>query len=143
MTRSYDGGVIRRLLLLVVIAAAGAAGAYAWLETRATVGGLPPIQQEDPDPGSPPIVWVSGTLTGVDDSSLEVREGRGPTVEIQRFAEGATRFYQPAAGEWRRVAEGRVDRIPAGRSVCVEALLDGQRLLGLRVFLETRCAPVP
>jgi hypothetical protein len=143
LTRSYDGGVIRRLLLVVVIAAAGGAGAYLWLEGRATVGDLPPIRQEDPDPGSPPIVWVSGTLTELRPTTLEIREGDGPTVEVQRFAEGATRFFQPAAGDWRRVPEDRVDDIPEGRRVCVEALLDGQRLLGLRVFLETRCAPVP
>jgi hypothetical protein len=134
--------VVRRLFAVIVIAAAGAAGAYVWLDTR-TSEEFPPIQQEDPAPGSPPVVWVSGTLAEIVPESIEVREGDGPTVRIQRFAEGATRFFLPAHGEWRPLGDRAVARIGPGREVCVEVLLDDQRMLGLRVFLDTRCAPVP
>lgn len=135
--------MIRRLLLVLLIAAAGAGGAYLWLDARATVGGLPRIDREDPAPGSPPLVWVAGSLIEISASSLEVREGGGPTVRIRRFAEGATRFFQPVPGEWRRLDDAQVEGIEPGRAVCIEALLDGQRLLALRVFLDARCAPVP
>lgn len=129
---------------MLVIAAAGAAGAYAWMEARADPArDLPRIEQDDPAPGSPPVVWVSGTLAEIAPDRIEVREGDGPTVAVQRFAGGATRFFVPAVGAWRPLGDRAVARLRPGREVCVEALLDEQRLLGLRVFVDTRCAPVP
>ena len=135
--------MILRLLLVLAIAAVGAAGAYAWLERRPTGDDLPPIRQEDPEPGSPPVVWISGTVDAIASDRLEIREGEGPTVTVHRFAEDATRFFVPSPGRWRAVRSPAVESIRPGRPACVEALLDGDRLLGLRVLLDTRCAPVP
>jgi hypothetical protein len=90
-------------------------------------------------PGEPPHIWVAGTLTDVTDSHIDVREGSGQTVEMQRLAAGTTSFYRIDGGHWARLSPQA--QVAAGQAACTEALLDGTNVLALRVFLGAGCGP--
>ncbi|HEY1331369.1 MAG TPA: hypothetical protein VGH10_07845 [Actinomycetota bacterium] len=70
---------------------------------------------------------------------IRVRETAGPEVATTRLAEGATTFYEAAAGAWQRL-DSRAS-VRTGGPVCVETLMDGSNLLALRVFLGATCGP--
>ncbi len=136
--------MVGRILLMAVAFAAGAFVALNWLDSEEpeVTGATPRVEQRDPAPGDPPVVWVSGTLTAVTDARLEVQEGEGPTIRMERFAAGATSFQRLRGGRWRELPEARAEE-QVGSPVCVEALHDEGDFLALRVFLDTTCSPRP
>lgn len=131
-----------RGLLLLALGAAGAVAADRLLirQTEPT-GGSPPISRTEPRPGDPPLVWVDGSLEEVGDSQLLLREGEGPTITVERFAGDATRFFRPDGDGWRQLAEDELVAIVTGEDACIEAVVDGEAFLAIRVFLERLCAP--
>jgi hypothetical protein len=135
------------MLRAIVLIALGAAAAVAFdrlvLAPASSVTEGPPVATTDPAPGSPPLVWVEGTLVELTPGSLTVRDGEGPAVELDRAAAGATRFFLLDGPDWATVPDEEVDGMAAGQGVCVEALMDGRTLLALRVFLGAGCAPAP
>lgn len=109
---------------------------------RVSAGGAPPAPPTSlvsPRPGQPPTVWIAGTLSAVGPQRIEVREGSGPTVTVQRLAEGATGFFEVRGGAWALLP--RAAAVPPGGAACVEALMAGPALLALRVFLGAGCGP--
>jgi hypothetical protein len=105
---------------------------------------LPSVIQNEPGPGDPPVVWIAGTLEVLDQGHLAVREGgggEGPRIRLERLAEGATDFYRLDGQVWRELSPEEVDLLQAGERACVEALLDGETFLALRVFLDSSCGP--
>ncbi len=136
--------MIGRILVVALAFGAGVLATRTWLDTREASGSgdVPRVEQNDPGRGDPPVVWVSGTVTAITETRLDVREGEGPTVRMTRFAAGATSFHRLRGGEWREVPTEEVGS-PVGRRVCVEALLDDGDVLALRVFLGAACSPRP
>jgi hypothetical protein len=129
-------------ILLLAIGAAGAIAAQRLLITEVQpLSSTPPIERTEPNPGDPPLVWIGGSLEDVGESQIVLREGEGPSVTIERFSGSATRFLQPAEGDWRELAPEEITAIPSGKDACVEALVDGETFLAIRVFLERTCAP--
>jgi hypothetical protein len=132
---------------MLVLIALGAAAALAIdrlaVNPSPAVEEPPPVARSEPDPGSPPLVWLDGTLETVDDGSLGVREGQGPTVNLERAAAGGTRFFRLDGESWALLSEDDAAVVDPGQRVCVEALLDGRNLLALRVYLGAGCAPAP
>jgi hypothetical protein len=104
--------------------------------------GAPAIERTQPGPDDPPLVWVGGSLEEVGESQLLLQDGDGPQVTIERFSGEATRFYRPEAGDWRELSTDEIASIGTGNEACIEALLDGETLLAIRVFLDRTCAPV-
>jgi hypothetical protein len=105
---------------------------------------LPSVIQNEPGAGDPPVVWVAGTLEVLDQGHLAIREGsggEGPRIRLERLAEGATDFYRLDGEVWRELSPEEVDQFQVGERACVEALLDGQTFLALRVFLDASCGP--
>lgn len=134
---------MRRLLLVVLLVGGGAAAGYLWRDARAPtppLGGVPVVQQNHPDPGSPPVLWVSGTIQEIDRDAITIQEGAGPTLDLTRFAGGATRFHRLGPGGWLRIPPSEADA-SAGQDACIEALMDEGELLAIRVFLEATCSP--
>jgi hypothetical protein len=136
-----------RVLLIFALGGAVALGAqYALREQDAIQA---PRSQQEPTistnlPGSPtdpPVVWLEGVIEELDASSLALREGEGPTIDIRRFEEGATDFLRLVNGTWREVPDGEVEGVAAGGQACVETLLDGRTFFALRIFLGARCGP--
>lgn len=138
--------MIRRVLLAALLVAAGGALGYMWRDTRGPVGlggAIPFVRESSPGPGDPPVVWLAGRIQEVTAERVVLQEGGGgPTIELRRFAAGATRVHRLAGDEWRKVDPGELDRSRGG-SACVEALLDEGELLAVRVFLRSTCAPRP
>ena len=134
---------MRRWASYVVSAAAVLVLAAACGETPPTPREtVPPASPNEPGPGDPPVVWLSGTLEDVQEGRLALREGgRGPRVELQRLAQGATAFYLLRDGSWEELAPEEVELLEVGQRVCVEALLDESAFLALRVFLGAGCGP--
>jgi hypothetical protein len=134
-----------RLLSAVVLIAIGAAGAIAVdrlvLEPAPAASDTPPVTGSRPAPGSPPLVWLEGTMEEVSEGSLSVREGQGAVVQLERAVAGATRVFRLEDQEWAVLTDQEAAGVEAGQHVCVEALLDGGTLLALRVFLEAGCGP--
>jgi hypothetical protein len=131
-------------LLLIAIGAGGALAADRYLidEVRPVSGsGSPPIERTTQEPGDPPLIWIGGTLEEIGDSQMTLREGDGPEVLLERFAGDATRFFRPDGDEWRPLDGAEVSAIDNGELACVEALVDDQNFLAIRVFLERDCAP--
>lgn len=128
-----------------VLIALGAAGAIAvdrlLLEPSTTASGEAPVTGSEPAPGSPPLVWLEGTMEEASEGSLSLREGQGAVVELERAAAGATRVYTLEGEEWILLSEQEAVGVETDRRVCVEALLDGGDLLALRVFLDAGCGP--
>jgi hypothetical protein len=105
---------------------------------------LPPIPSSSGGslgPNQPPIVWVGGELTEVNDDRIELKEAFGSEVTLRRLGGNATSFFHVREGTWQR-ADPRTDA-KAGTKACVETLMDGQTLLALRVFLGAECGPTP
>jgi hypothetical protein len=135
---------VRALLLLAL--GAGAAVAVDRLvleETSSTDQVPPPVSGSQPGPGDPPVVWLDGTLERITESELVVRVGRGPRIEVERFAAGATRFLRLGEGGWVELPAEEVDAVQSGGRACLETLLDGRTFLAIRVFLSTGCGPAP
>jgi len=90
-------------------------------------------------PSEPPVIWLGGVLATVRADHLELREGSGSLVRLQRLAGQATSFYRVAGSSWQRQADEAP--VPAGIDACVETLLDGTTFVALRVFLGAGCGP--
>ena len=133
----------RAILLIAVAAAAAVAVDRLVLDPSPTVSGAPGVARSDPAPGSPPLVWLDGTMERIDESSLAIREGEGSRVDLERGAAGGTRFFRLDGETWGVLSEEEAATVDAGQPVCVEALLDGRNLLALRVFLGAGCGPAP
>jgi hypothetical protein len=103
---------------------------------------LPAVEQSEPGPGEPPVLWLGGVLEEISDTQLAVREGEGPRLVLERFAGGATTFFQAEGGTWRPLSEEEAGLLEVGQRVCVEAILDEGAFLALRVFLGSGCGPV-
>jgi hypothetical protein len=135
--------VVRALVLIAL----GAGGAVAVdrlvLTSEPPATGGAAVARSDPAPGSPPLVWLGGTLEEIGDGSLSVREGEGARVELERASAGGTRFYRLDGEDWAVLTDRDAAAVEAGQTVCVEALLDGRNLLALRVFLGAGCVPAP
>lgn len=141
--RGHNGVVtwVRALLLIALGAAAAVSADRLILRPAVSSEGIPPVAETEPGPGDPPVVWVDGTLESISDSALAVREGRGPRIQVERFAAGATKFLRQESGAWRELSTEEAAGLEAGQQACVEALLDGQTFLALRVFLGAGCGP--
>lgn len=129
--------------MVVVLVGGGAGAGYLWRDARGPtvpVDGVPVVRQNNPDPGSPPILWVSGTIQEISRDRITIQEGSGPTLDLARFAGGATRFHRLSSGGWLRIPPA-VASAAAGEEACIEALLDEGELLAIRVFLEAACSP--
>ena len=132
-----------RLVLGLLLLAAGAAGgvvADRMLAEPAVGSGATDIPENEPRPGDPPLVWLDGELQTVGDTELVVQDGDAAPIEVQRFAGTATRFYRVTGGEWEELADPTT--VEPGGDVCVEALLDGEAFLAVRVFLGHGCGPL-
>ena len=134
-----------RLLTGLLLLGIGAAGAVAadrvLLRDVAPLTGSPPIGRTEPGEGDPPLVWIDGSLEDVGEDQLVVAQGDGPRVVIERFAGEATRFFLPDGGSWREMSQEEVGRIRTGEDACIEALVDEETFLAIRVFLRRLCAP--
>lgn len=137
-----------RALLILLLGAGVALGAEYALRHQEGARNAPPASQVPTistnlpgNPTDPPVVWLEGVIEELDSSTLALREGQGPTVEIRRFEEGATDFLRLVDGRWREVPEAEVDGVAAGGQACVETLLDGRTFFALRIFLGARCGP--
>ena len=133
--------VLRALLLLLIGAGAALAADRFLLEEAGPVRSIPPVSESEPGPGDPPVVWLDGTLEGIDESEMVVRVGQGPQIPVERFAAGATRFLRLDGGEWVELDAGEIDAIEPGAGACLETLLDGRTFLAIRVFLSAGCGP--
>ncbi|HEX2026227.1 MAG TPA: hypothetical protein VHH92_07510 [Actinomycetota bacterium] len=129
--------------LLFVVLGAGAALAVDRLVLYSEDEPVPTVPAERPAPGSPPLVWLDGTLAEVGPGSLALRDGASAAVDLERAAAGATRFFRLDGDAWAPLSEEDADATAAGQRACVEALLDGRTLLALRVFLGAGCGPAP
>ena len=129
-------------LLLLGIGAAGAVAADRVLvRDLEPLTGSPPIERTEPGEGDPPLVWIDGSLEDVGQDQLVVAQGDGPRVPVERFAGEATRFFLPDGGSWREMSREEVGRIRTGEDACIEALVDEETFLAIRVFLRRLCAP--
>jgi hypothetical protein len=134
----------RRIPLVLAAALAVALGACRSPEPAPPGPTLPGVTQNEPGAGDPPVVWVAGTLEVLEPGHLAIREGsrsEGPRIRLERLAEGATDFYRLDGEVWRELSTEQVDLLEVGERACVEALLDGQTFLALRVFLDSSCGP--
>lgn len=131
--------MIRAIVFLVIGAAAAVAVDRVLLSDTAPFGGV--AAGTEPGPGDPPLIWVDGTIEVLDDSHLEVREGEGESLRLERLAAGATAFLAPTEDGWRELVGTEVDELAAGDDACIESLLDGRTVLALRVFLGAECGP--
>ena len=137
--------LVRALLIFVLGAAAALGASYALRDDRPqeVSQAAPTVPANLPDdPGDPPVTWLEGVIEELQPSHLELREGQGPTIDVRRFAQGATTFLGQEAGRWRELTTAEVDGLDLGRQVCVETLLDGRTFFALRVFVGARCGPM-
>jgi hypothetical protein len=132
----------RALLLLALGAAAALAVDRLVIEEASSTNDVPPpVSGSQPGPGDPPVVWLDGTLERISDSELVVRLGRGPRIEVERFAAGATRFLRLEDAGWEELPDEEVAAVRPGGRACLETLLDGRTFLAIRVFLSAGCGP--
>lgn len=144
MAVTHNGRVGRFPLIpaLVLAAAAGAAFYLFQDGTDATSGPIPGVAQLQPQPGGPPVVWVSGTLERVVDTLLTIREGQGQSIDLHRLTAGASKFFRPTDGRWQELSAEELGEVRPGERVCAETLLDGTTFVALRVFLGANgCGP--
>ncbi len=129
-----------RGLFLIALGAAAAIAAERVVFDR---GGreVPAASDTRPEPGDPPLVWVEGTIEELDDSQLEVRDGEGEALTLERLAAGATTFLRADGDVWRELGPNEVAALRAGEIACVETLLDDRTMLALHVYLDTECGP--
>jgi hypothetical protein len=133
---------IRGLLLLALGAAAAVSADRLLIRpTSSADAGPPEVTDSQPGPGDPPVVWLDGILVEVNDSQLSVQEGRGTSIQVERFAAGATRFLRLDGDRWLELSQAEAGAVEGGEQACVEALLDGRTFLALRVFLGAECGP--
>jgi hypothetical protein len=99
----------------------------------------PPTPEQSLGADQPPVIWIGGTLTAVEDDRVELLEGSGSLVVLQRLGRGTTAFFEVAEGRWVRLDAAAA--VAEGQRVCVETLMDGSSLLALRVFLGAGCGP--
>jgi hypothetical protein len=92
-------------------------------------------------PGQAPVVWVSGQSATVSTAKLTVVETGGSRAVVHRLSEGATRFFVLHTGRFEAMPEADALLVRQGTPMCVESLLDGKRLLALRVFVGAACGP--
>jgi len=85
------------------------------------------------------VVQIGGTIASIDEASLTVAQPDGAEVRMRRLAGDATRFLFPDGDGYRQLAPAEVAGIAPGTRACVEALLDGQVVLAIRVFLDSVC----
>ncbi|HEV2906094.1 MAG TPA: hypothetical protein VGZ50_02095 [Actinomycetota bacterium] len=134
-----------RFPLIPALAIAVAVGAgYLALQdgTEITSGSVTGVPQVPPQPGGPPVVWVSGSLEEIAASFLMIREGEGASIRLHRLAAGASRFFRVKDGRWQELPPEEADQVQAGERACAEALLDGTTFVALRVFLgASGCGP--
>ncbi|MGH2711060.1 MAG: hypothetical protein ACRDH9_07650 [Actinomycetota bacterium] len=133
--------VLRGLLLIAIGAAGAVAADRVLIDEVRPLSGSPPIERTEPRPGDPPLVWIGGSLEEIGNSQMTLVEGEGPKVVLERFAGDATRFFRPDGDEWRALDAAEVSAIDSGEQACIEALVDDQAFLAIRVFLERDCAP--
>jgi hypothetical protein len=131
----------RAVLLIAVSAAVAVTVDRLVLNPAPTLSEAPGAPRSDPAPGSPPLVWLDGTLEQIGQGSLAIREGEGARVDLERAAAGGTRFFRLDGDTWAVLSEEDAEAVDAGQRVCVEALLDGRNLLALRVFMGAGCGP--
>lgn len=132
--------LIGTLLLLAIGAAGGVAADRMLVRDVRPVSGSPPIERAEPREGDPPLVWIDGSLEEIHEDTLVLAEG-GRRLVVERFAGDATRFFRPEAGEWRQLSDAEIEGIGSGQESCIEALVDAEAFLAIRVFLERLCAP--
>ncbi|MGH2692593.1 MAG: hypothetical protein ACRDHM_08840 [Actinomycetota bacterium] len=133
--------LLRGLLLLGIGAAGAVAADRMLIRSIEPVSGSPPIERTEPNEGDPPLVWIDGSLEEVGEDRLVLAEGEGPRIVVERFAGEATRFFRPEAGTWRQLPPEDVEGVETGEDACIEALVDGEAFLAIRVFVERLCAP--
>jgi hypothetical protein len=133
--------VLRGLVLVALVAAAAVAIDRLVLDSPEAGESPPAVTANVPGPGDPPVVWLDGSLEEVSESQLVIREGQGPTIEVERFAAGATSFLRQDQDRWVVLDDQEIQAIRAGQPACVETLLDGRTFLALRVFLGVDCGP--
>ena len=131
--------MVRGLLLLLLGAAGAIAAERVVFDER--VAEAPAASDTRPEPGDPPLVWVEGTIEQLEESRLEIREGEGEALTLERLAAGATTFLRADGDVWRELGPDEVAALRAGETACVETLLDGRTLLALHVYLGTQCGP--
>jgi hypothetical protein len=134
--------VVSGLLLLAIGAAGAIAADRLLIRPVEPLGGTPPVERTQPGPGDPPIVWIGGSLEEVGEDRLLLRESEDLTVDVERFAGNATRFFRPGGSGWQELPTEDVGSISVGEDACIEAIVDGETFLAIRVYLERTCAPV-
>ena len=134
-----------RGLLLVVVGAAAAVAADRFVvrpEPSTEGAAVASVEETEPGPSDPPLVWVDGDVEEITDTELFLREGeRGPRIRVERFAGEATRFYRLDDEGWTQVPGEEATAGATGEPACVEALLDAETFLAVRVFLGADCRP--
>jgi hypothetical protein len=132
-----------RALLLIALGAGAAVAADRMLirDVEPLSGGSPPIERTEPGPGDPPLVWIGGELEGIGETQLTLAEGDGPKVVLERFSGNSTRFFLPDGDSWRQLDAAEIRSLDAGTDACIEAVVDEDAFLAIRVFLERTCAP--
>jgi hypothetical protein len=133
--------LIGALLLIALGAGAAITADRLFLEPEATEAAPPIVPQSAPGPGDPPVVWIDGSLEELSESQIVMRDGEGPRVEVERLGQGATSFLALAGSEWTELTDDQVADLDTGGPACVEALLDGQTFLAIRVFMGAGCGP--
>ncbi|HEY7282094.1 MAG TPA: hypothetical protein VID47_10915 [Actinomycetota bacterium] len=92
-------------------------------------------------PGQEPLVWVSGQSVAVSPSRITIVENGGSKAVVHRLAEGTTRFFVLHGGRFESMPEADARHARPGTPICVESLLDGRRLVALKVFFGAACGP--
>jgi hypothetical protein len=92
-------------------------------------------------PSQEPLVWVSGQTASVSPARVIVVEDGGSRAIVHRLAEGTTKFFSLHEGKFESIPEDDALLVHRGTAVCAETLLDGRRLVGLRVFFGAACGP--
>ena len=131
--------VVLGLLLLAAGAVGGVVAERMLVEPESSADPVD-IPENEPRPGDPPLVWLEGELQALRDTELVLQDGEAEPIEVQRFAGTATRFCAIARGTWQELTA--TTGVEPGDDVCVEALLDGEAFLAVRVFLGRGCGPL-
>lgn len=86
-------------------------------------------------------MWVSGQSASVSPARVIVVEDGGSRTIVHRLAEGTTKFFVLHEGKFEAMPDSDALLVHKGTPVCAETLLDGRRLVGLRVFFGAACGP--